>query len=194
LRDYLGRSLGNCEHIQVDEQKNVGLNTNAEEIVFSFQVPLPRDNKVLRLHRLFQSMTAELHLQVRLPPPTEAKFMIAMPHSKLTHKIPIEINLFYRNTPDYDDDWHEIASSKINKEFTCATSEYSLECDMVRLFELASVYNEFYLINLKLGDSIKLTNHLRNDHNNGGGMYKHDDVPDVYLFIKLVALHSCGCL
>ena len=178
LRDYLGRILSNCEHIQVDQRKNIILNANPEEIVYAFQIPLPRDNMVLRLHRFFQSMTSILHLQVVMPQSDKEIFE----EHKLSHEIPLNVRLAYRSRNDPDNDWHEMAQSKINKQFDCVKGQYSLDCDMVQLFELGSVHHEFYLINIKLGES-KLVKSIKSADS---GLYHEQDLPEVRLMLTFI--------
>lgn len=165
----------------MDEKKHQVINANAEEIVYAFQIPLPRDDQVLRLHRLFQSMTSIIHFQVLLPP-SEKEFM---KETSLTHDIPMEVKLAYRNTGDLDDDWHLIRHSKVKKEFTCTKGEYSLDCDMVQLFELGSVHHEFYLINVKLGNSKIISSITESDHF-VPKLTSKEDLPDTRLMLTFI--------
>ena len=71
----------------------------------------------------------------------------------ITHKIPLDVKLAYRNVQDYDDVWHLMAQDSIDKKFSCFRSPYSLDCDMIQLFELPTVHHDYYLVNLKLGES-----------------------------------------
>ena len=107
--------MSNCEHIKIDEKKHQVLDANPEEIIYAFQIPLPRDERVLRLHRLFQTMTAILQLQVLLPPSENE----VLEETTLTHDIPMNVRLAYRNTPDLDDEWRQMAMANVNKQFTC---------------------------------------------------------------------------
>ena len=47
-----------------------------------------------------------------------------MKETSLTHDIPMEVKLAYRNTGDLDDDWHLIRHSKVKKEFTCTKGNF----------------------------------------------------------------------
>lgn len=181
LRDYLGNSKSNCEYIEVDDRKHQVIGANPEEIIYAFQIPLPRDDQVLRLHRLFQTMTSILQLQVLLPPSDNE----VLEETSLTHDIPMQVRLAYRNTQDLDDDWHQMANAKIKKQFTCLKGKYSLDCDMIQLFELGSVHHEFYLINLKLGTS-KLTSHLSEGKNFMPTLSQRDVVPDVRITMTFI--------
>lgn len=181
LRDKKGRSISNCEHIEVDNTKHKILNANPEEIVYAFQIPLPRDDQVLKLHRFFQTMTSVLHLQVLLPPSENQ----LIKETTLTHAIPIDVKLAYQNSPDLEDVWHKIASAKLKKEFTCVRGEYSLDCEMVQLYELGSVHHEFYLINLKLGNS-KVISSLTEPNQFVPKLSVKDDIPDVRIMMTFI--------
>jgi hypothetical protein len=177
LRDYLGRSLSNCERIDVDESKNVILNVKQKDIVYAFQLPLPRDNKVLSLSRWFQTMTSMLQLQVIFP----NKLANIEEDTSVSHDIAFNVTLAYRNQNDYDDDWHLLANSKVKKQFTCLKSMYSLDCDMVQLFELGSVHHQFYTINIKFDDS-KLTDSLKLYEK----LYSTIELPEVRLVMTFI--------
>ena len=94
-----------------------------DEIVYAFQIPLPRDEKVLKLHRFFQTMTSILQFQVIFPPKLNEKDAQMFNETILVHQIPLKVRLGYRNTGDYDDDWKLIAKYDLNKEFTCSKVE-----------------------------------------------------------------------
>ncbi len=138
----------------MDENQNLILNARPEEIIHSFQIPLPRDDQVMRLHRLFQTMTSLLQLQVLFPPAVKQKDAI-FEESTVQHDIPFEVALAYHNSEEPDAEWHLMAQDKLKKIFKCVRSQYSLDCDMIELFELGSVHHEFYLINIKLRDQSK---------------------------------------
>jgi hypothetical protein len=179
LRDYLGRPLSNCDKIEVDENKNLILNANPEEIMHAFQMPLPRDDKVLKLNRLFQSMTCLLQLQILFPPSVKDKDS-TFSEITLKHTIPLDVKLAFHNSADYDDEWHLIAQDKILKNFTCIKSQYSIDCDMIELFELGSVHHEFYLVNIKLRDQSKFLNTIQTSK------YQTTTLPEVRLYLTFI--------
>lgn len=179
LRDYLGRPFSNCDKIEVDENRNVVLDARAEEIVHAFQIPLPRDDQVLRLHRLFQSMTSLLQFQVLFPPAVKEKDTI-LNETRVEHTIPLDVSLAYHNKIDFDDDWHLMSRSKILKNFKCVKSQYSIDCDMIQLFELGSVHHEFYLVNIKLGHSSKLMSSIQSSDS------KSTTLPEVRLYLTFI--------
>ena len=186
LRDYIGRTISNCERVQTDEHKNVILDTRQDEIVYAFQIPLPRDNRVLKLHRFFQTMTAILQFQVLFPPSIRDNLKFSENDTAVFHDIPLNVKLAYRNSKDYDDDWHLIASnSKISKKFKCYKNIYSLDCDVIQLFELGSVHHEFYAINIKLGESAIL-NTIKDHDSMNKNLYVVKELPEARLVLTFI--------
>ena len=59
-------------------------------------------------------MTSVLHLQVLFPPSENI-----VTETTMIHEIPMEVKLAYKNSKDVDDDWHQIASTVVKKEFSC---------------------------------------------------------------------------
>ena len=138
-------------------------------------------------------MTSILQLQVLFPESAKPKHADKdqeeeqmFNETTIKHNSPLDINLSYRNTPDYDDVWHLLAKNKLNKKFTCAKSQYSLDCDMIQLFELGSVHHEFYLINIKLGQSDVIHNVNQNDEM--AKYYLNKDLPEVRLVLTVSSL------
>ena len=65
------------------------------------------------------------------------------------------------NNLRFNDNWKILAQSQIKKKFLCLKSNvYSIDCDLVQLFELGSVYHEYYLINLKFKENSQFLNKL----------------------------------
>ncbi|RNA23913.1 wntless, partial [Brachionus plicatilis] len=185
LRDFLGRPLSNCDRIEVDHHNNIILNTKQKEIVYAFQIPLPRDNQVLKLHRWFQTMSSILQLQVLFPLKLTNKLKNLDPNeTAIEHSIPLDIRLAYRNTNDSDKTWHQMARSNIEKKFSCFKNPYSLDCDMVELFELGSVHHEFYAINIRLGESdiVQYMNFAESSKN----LYLTSELPEVRLVLTFI--------
>jgi hypothetical protein len=170
------------------------LNARQEEIVYAFQIPLPRDNQVLRLHRWFQTMTCILQLQVLIPESirdkvNNLKLDETQPDQTLKHSIPLDVKLAYRNAQDFDDVWHLLAQrSNLDKKFECVRSEYSLDCDMIQLFELPTVHHHYYVINAKLGESelIHLTPPDGDDESAYKNFYTSKELPEVRLALTFI--------
>ncbi len=126
-------------------------------------------------------MTSVLQLQVLLPPTDNEVLDEAQP----SHDIPLQVRLAYRDSSDLDDEWHQLAKANVNKQFTCVKTKYSLDCDMIQLFELGSVHHEFYLINLKLGSS-RLISSLTEGKGFVPSLNRREEVPDVRLTMTFI--------
>lgn len=88
------------------------LDANANEIVYAFQVPLPRDDRVLRMHRFFQTMTAILQLQVLFPPSLKSASIDEDPLSPKNAAQRHQHHDEYNIDHDYDHDHYEEDSTK----------------------------------------------------------------------------------
>lgn len=158
----------------------------ANEIVYTFQIPLPRDDHVLRMHRFFQTMTAILHLQIIFPETSSSAEYV---ESTSSHAIGINVKLAHHKSSQYDDDWTVFANRKsIQKQFTCAKSPYSLDCDMVELFELGSVHHEFYAINMQLDE--KTSEDMLSALKSTSNINKIHELPEARLTLTVFILIS----
>ena len=93
------------------------LNTHPQEIVYAFQAPLPREDKVLKLHRWFQTMTAVMHLQVLMPDSIRGR---DKEESRMSHSMKLNVRLAYRDQEDLDYQWYHLANnSDLYKTFNC---------------------------------------------------------------------------
>lgn len=106
------------------------LNARANEIVYAFQVPLPRDERVLRMHRFFQTMTAIMQLQVLFPPSIkpdrdyhdedwEEKHTVEYNETLVKHSITMRTKLAHHSSSQLDDEWIVFANGHLSKEFSC---------------------------------------------------------------------------
>ena len=64
-------------------------------------------------------------------------------------------------------------------------SQYSLDCDMVQLFELGSVHHEFYLVNIKLGES-QMLNSIKEYDSLTKRLYLSYELPEVRLVLTFI--------
>lgn len=107
-------------------QRNVVVDARANEIVYAFQLPLPRDDRVLRMHRFFQTMTAILQLQVLFPPSLKSanhdyddELAAEYNETAVSHPITLRAKLAHHSSTQHDDDWNVFASAQVKKEFKC---------------------------------------------------------------------------
>ncbi|ROT75357.1 putative protein wntless [Penaeus vannamei] len=133
-------SIGDFDSPIVEEQM-----ITANHIIFSFQIPIPKDGFVLDYSRWQQSLTAALYLD--------------MPYSEGDGPAPdavmtLDARLGYSDRGDPAGKWTEYASSKEYRHLACSIAQkrpgsmYS--CSPVPLFRLGSLHHDFYLLNIRL--------------------------------------------
>lgn len=148
------RGNGKCERIPDEEflsdNRDISL---ANQIVFVYQMPLPRDGKILDYSRWQQNLIGILQ-----PDIVYNKNLIFESNTKIT----IDSRLAYRNKDNADTDWKHYASSLDERSLDCnvdgsssssinsngTTNEFS--CSMIPLFELGSLHHDYYLLNIRL--------------------------------------------
>ncbi|KFB39690.1 hypothetical protein ZHAS_00007161 [Anopheles sinensis] len=117
----------------------------ANQIVFVFQMPLPREGRQLDYSRWQQNLIGVLQTDIVF----DAN-MLHTPHTKIT----IDARLAYRNKGDSDQDWKYLASSLEERDLDCTannvTDDYLYNCNTIPLFELGSLHHDFYLLNVRL--------------------------------------------
>nr|XP_034196601.1 protein wntless isoform X2 [Osmia lignaria] len=69
-------------------------------------------------------------------------------------KITLDARLAYRNKGDPDDAWKPYAASVVERILDCsiddAMEQYNYNCKLVPLFELGSLFHDYYLLNIRL--------------------------------------------
>ena len=117
----------------------------ANQIVFVFQMPLPREGKVLDYSRWQQNLIGVLQTDVAYN-----HEVLLDPHTKMT----IDARLAYRNKGDSDNAWKLYASSLEERNLDCESEnlvdEYLYNCNTLPLFELGSLHHDYYLLNIRL--------------------------------------------
>lgn len=145
---YWTRGKGKCHNIDDLEDPYVSENdVMANDIIFTFQTPSPKDNQILDYSRWQQNLIAMMHLDIHYH--HEA-------HFDTNAVITIEARLGYRNRGDPEDAWVQYASSTEERFLDCSINpehkkaEYMYNCSSVPLFELGSLHHDFYLLNIRL--------------------------------------------
>lgn len=117
----------------------------ANQIVFVFQTPLPRDNKILDYSRWQQNLIGVLQTDMAYDPK-----VYTSPQSVIT----LDARLAYRNKEDPDDGWKLYAHSMEKRDLNCfadnETDQYQYQCDAIPLFEMGSLHHDFYLVNIRV--------------------------------------------
>lgn len=126
----------------------------ANELVFAFQIPLPRNNMTLDYSRWQQNLIGVLQFDIEYHSDAEMeeRFLVT-----------IDARLAYRNKGDPDDAWKHYASSVEERMLDCTVTNKEegvhYHCSIIPLFELGSLHHDFYLLNIRLPvDAEKKTN------------------------------------
>ncbi|CAL1534428.1 unnamed protein product [Lymnaea stagnalis] len=135
---------GEADKMEI-EQKHI----DANQIVFSQLVPLPRDGIQLDMSRWFQNLISVLDINI--------EYNSENPYPE--HQKPellVEAKLFYRDKEDDESDWKLLAESTERRTLNCVIEkdirvDGSLyHCELLPFFELGSVHYDYYLINIRL--------------------------------------------
>ena len=117
----------------------------ANELVFSFQIPMPRNNMALDYSRWQQNLIGVLQFDIEYHSVAEMEERAV---------VTIDARLAYRNKGDPDDAWKHYASSVEERMLDCSLSTkqegFHYDCSIVPLFELGSLHHDFYLLNIRL--------------------------------------------
>ncbi|XP_014230227.2 protein wntless [Trichogramma pretiosum] len=143
------RPPGKCVHVDTHEMSETII-----PLVYVFQMPTPRNGKFLDYSRWQHSLIGVLQIEVMYH-----NHIVVPPITKLT----IDARLAYRNKGDPEDEWKHYASSIVERNLECtidnAREEYNYNCSTLSLFELGSVFHDYYLLNIRLpNDPLKKTN------------------------------------
>ncbi|XP_032597483.1 protein wntless [Drosophila grimshawi] len=141
------RGNGACKSLQdIDiEQDELKM---ANQLVYVFQMPLPRDNNTLQYSRWQQNLIGVLQVDIAYDSASELR----EPPKEL--QLTIDTRLAYRNQKDADTDWKLYAHSVEQRYLDCHAShvgrlETLYTCDIIPLFELGALHHNFYLLNLR---------------------------------------------
>ncbi|KAG1669603.1 Protein wntless [Nymphon striatum] len=119
----------------------------ANQIVFAYQIPIPKDGLELDFSRWQQNLISVLQFDIlhKKDNPMKKK-----------SKITFEISLGYRNKWDPEDEWKLLANATEERNMDCEIDkEYDKDgmmynCSVLPLFELGSLHHDYYLINMIL--------------------------------------------
>ncbi|KAF7394113.1 hypothetical protein HZH68_010932 [Vespula germanica] len=141
---FYSRGKGSCTHVDIDHF-NLDSHHQAHQVVYTFQMPSPRSSLQLDYSRWQQNLIGVLqvdivyHSQIQIAPRT---------------KITLDSRLAYRNKEDPDGAWKPYASSVIERILDCsiddAMEQYNYNCNVIPLFELGSLFHDYYLLNIRI--------------------------------------------
>lgn len=117
----------------------------ANQLVFVFQMPLPREGQQLDFSRWQQSLLGILQTDIHYEQQSYDK-----PDTEIT----LDLKLFYRNKEDPEDEWTYYASSLEKRDLQChldnLTDRYQYQCDTIPVFEMGSLHHDYYLLNVRV--------------------------------------------
>lgn len=142
---FYSRGVGACQSIDLSESRiDTKDKFTASEIVFVFQLPLPRDSMILDYSRWQQNLIGVLQASIIYHKEFEME-----PRTVIT----IDAKLAYRNKGDADSDWKYLISSVENRLLDCTVDNkvegQQYDCSIVPLFELGSLHHDYYLLNVR---------------------------------------------
>ncbi|XP_061724332.1 protein wntless [Cydia pomonella] len=136
------RGKGACTKIEIT---GTHVDYTENDIVFAFQMPIPRENRILDFSRWQQNLIGVLQVDIRYHSQMEVQ-----PRSLMT----IDARLAYRNKGDPEDEWKLYTQSVEKRHLDCdipvKSEEYLYNCSALPLFELGSLFHDFYLLNIRL--------------------------------------------
>ncbi|XP_050459588.1 protein wntless [Cataglyphis hispanica] len=141
---FYSRGKGSC--IPVDMHHfNFDNHQQAYQVVYTFQMPVPRNNKQLDYSRWQQNLIGVLQVDISY----NSQIQIAS-----RTKITLDARLAYRNKNDPEDMWKPYAASIVERILDCSIDKplehYNYNCSVMPLFELGSLYHDYYLLNIRL--------------------------------------------
>ncbi|KAK7100191.1 protein wntless homolog [Littorina saxatilis] len=157
-RAFIPRDTDACNSVQRLDDKEIDENKiEANQIVFSQWLPLPRNNRQLEMTPWFQTMNTVIDIKVEYDPRNE------LPKDRLP-TIVLDTTLFVRNSQDNHTQWKEYAAAKVERSLDCKITEAEKKdpaggyynCDLLPFFELGSVFYNHYLINIRIPVIAKL--------------------------------------
>uniref|UniRef100_A0A0B7A378 Protein wntless n=1 Tax=Arion vulgaris TaxID=1028688 RepID=A0A0B7A378_9EUPU len=150
INTFIPRGKKQCQHVETFDDRAISEKSiDANQIIFSQMIPLPREGKQLDMSRWFQNLVAVIDVSL------EFNADNPYPEDK-TPEMLLVANLFYRDKEDDEDDWKLLASSNEHRMLDCNIESnkraegHIYNCELLPLFELGSVHYDYYLINIRL--------------------------------------------
>jgi len=158
------RGKGACKRIEHFDDPEAA-KYSANHIVFSFQMPLPRDKVQIDYSRWQQTLMTVLSLDI--------EYEDGVDHDSRLHLL-IQARLGYRNKGDPPHEWKEYASSGMHRNLDCEIDDdlkktgYYYNCSTIPLFDLGSLHHDYYLVNLRIPGAVDFDGHSLIDNDKLG--------------------------
>ncbi|EFN73869.1 Integral membrane protein GPR177 [Camponotus floridanus] len=140
---FYSRGNGSCTSVD-DTHFSSDTHQQPYQIVYTFQMPVPRNNLDLDYSRWQQNLIGVLQVDIRYNSEVEIARRTL---------ITLDARLAYRSK-DPQDVWKPYASSTVERILDCSIDmpreQYNYNCKAMPLFELGSLYHDYYLLNIRL--------------------------------------------
>ena len=142
------RGKGKCEVVE-DMEHAIQQQLRAENIVYTFQLPHPRDGVALDYSRWQQSLIGVLMIDIEYDEEDDREERV---------QVMMDAKLGFRNKGDPEGVWTEYARSFESRNLDCTIDKDLSEeerqgtyynCSMLPLFDLGSLHHDYYLLNVR---------------------------------------------
>ncbi|KAL6265526.1 protein wntless [Pogonomyrmex barbatus] len=141
---FYSRGEGSCTPVDM-HHFSLDTHQQAYQVVYTFQMPVPRNSMQLDYSRWQQNLIGVLQVDISYISQIEVA-----PRTKIT----LDARLAYRNKGDPDNAWKPYAASIVERILDCSIDKplehYNYNCSVMPLFELGSLYHDYYLLNIRL--------------------------------------------
>ncbi|XP_040576781.1 protein wntless [Lepeophtheirus salmonis] len=145
---FYSRGPGQCPRFDsFDDNETMPPGLTAENVVFTFQLPLPKENSSLDFSRWQQTLIGILSADIVYEDEVERESRVPLM---------MDVRLGYRNKRDAPGDWKEYASSSVARNLDCDIDEihkvdgHYYNCSILPLFDLGSLHHDYYLLNIRI--------------------------------------------
>ncbi|XP_037933683.1 protein wntless [Teleopsis dalmanni] len=181
------RGAGKCASVSQEEIESDDLKF-ANQIVYIFQTPLPRDGNELDFSRWQQNLIGVLQVNIAYSSNVE----LEAPPKEL--QLTVDARLAYRNKYDAPTDWKLYSRSVEQRYLDCtilhrSQQETLYSCEMIPLFELGALHHDYYLLNLRfpLDSDMKLNLNVGHMHDlTLTAIYQNGGFTKVWLSLKTI--------
>lgn len=148
----------NCKFADPSSMRGHNKKSTFMETTFAVQLPLPRDFMDLSYSRWMQTLLVILNLEFHFEELLADSGQFEIPHqSEYQFPILMDVDLAVKNSDDSH--WQMYAQRKgLKRTIQCKPHDlrrnYSLDCDQIQLFELQSLYYDYYLINFEIREDL----------------------------------------
>ncbi|KAH3727588.1 protein wntless-like [Dreissena polymorpha] len=143
---YIPREKGACSKVDIQDIEHIEHEkVRANQVVFSFWLPHPREGEQLDFSRWQQFLIGVLQLDISYDERVEL-----IDGSTLT----LDTRIGYRDKEDDPLAWKLLAESLEERKLNCflpkKEKDYQYDCEMLSFFELGSLHHDYYLVNIRV--------------------------------------------